>query len=380
MGSQSIDKAAHEVRRALIEAGQVEPLSQLGADRRRWWCFDLASIAELCFEEILDPDNIDQPAWTAWLERMGPDFELPSWERIEDAPDATLGSRYWLLSKGERVGTVQLSDTPSDWGALYLLCLFVLPHARGRGVASGVLQAAASEMSKRSGAGLRLDTSWLWQKNVRFYLQRGFRVYDWKRSIGFILNPQAPKWTFEVSDEEARFLVSNEPLWIARRKGDRLELEQGKEPEQKDPYALSTFAVLLALEGWPLVCDESSWIHRHASADAGHPAGLAEKIGLFEEFATEAGWVIATPEIPGRRAWVAWSHGENYGERQAILRMTKAVCFARKLPINEDQWQFLERLHPALMEDFLRQAATSENDPGWTQTLQRFIEQAEQIE
>ena len=60
-----------------------------------------------------------------------------------------------------------------------------------------------------------------------------------------------------------------------------------------------TFAVQLALAGWPLIRSEEDWEKRYHSSDAGQPEGLAYKIEIFEAVARERGFYVRTPRIPG---------------------------------------------------------------------------------
>jgi hypothetical protein len=60
-----------------------------------------------------------------------------------------------------------------------------------------------------------------------------------------------------------------------------------------------TFALHLALAGWPLVRSEEAWERRHSWSDSGEPEGLAYKIEIFEAIFRERGFEIRTPRLPG---------------------------------------------------------------------------------
>jgi hypothetical protein len=60
-----------------------------------------------------------------------------------------------------------------------------------------------------------------------------------------------------------------------------------------------TFALHLALAGWPLVRSEEAWEHRYHWSDGGEPEGLAYKIEIFEAVFRERGFEIRTPRLPG---------------------------------------------------------------------------------
>jgi hypothetical protein len=62
--------------------------------------------------------------------------------------------------------------------------------------------------------------------------------------------------------------------------------------------ARSTFAVALAVHGWPLLRAGED-IHEAAVYDAGGPNVLAYKIGLFEAVDRANGFDVRTPRIPG---------------------------------------------------------------------------------
>jgi hypothetical protein len=94
----------------------------------------------------------------------------------------------------------------------------------------------------------------------------------------------------------------------AARQGESLQLDRWPTDAQvsDDPelwrlrlYGTSTFAVALALRGWPLIRSQAHWAAATESSDIGEPEGLALKIAVFEAEAQERGWVVATPRIPG---------------------------------------------------------------------------------
>jgi len=63
--------------------------------------------------------------------------------------------------------------------------------------------------------------------------------------------------------------------------------------------APGTFAVHLALAGWPLIRSKENWEHRYRWSDAGEPEGLAYKIEIFEAVSRKRGFEVRTPRIPG---------------------------------------------------------------------------------
>jgi hypothetical protein len=63
-------------------------------------------------------------------------------------------------------------------------------------------------------------------------------------------------------------------------------------------HARSTFAVALAVHGWPLLRADDD-IDKVAGWDIGGPDVLAHKIAIFEWLARRSGFDVRTPRIPG---------------------------------------------------------------------------------
>jgi hypothetical protein len=172
------------------------------------------------------------------------------------------------------------------------------------------LEAFASIASRHELVGLRLATYWTWQKSLRFYLDRDFWVRLWKHDIQLVREPRLLGRRVTFEGDVARFdLVDADRtrrLWTATRHGDRLVLEETSRDEDDFDLrhlARGTFAMLLALSGWPLVRSDEHWARRHRWSDAGEPEGLAYKIGVFEQVARDRGWVVDTVDIPGLERW-----------------------------------------------------------------------------
>src|SRR5262249_14225428 len=144
------------------------------------------------------------------------------------------------------------------------------------------------------GRGLRVPAYWTWQPAVRFYLGLGLWVENWKHSVVFRSDPRAPEHRVEVADRAARFSIVRrsgavEPLIEAARGEDRLgwaELPalRALRVEERIAHATETFAVALAVRGWPLLRTDASWEERFDSFDCGYPEGLAGKIEIFEAY------------------------------------------------------------------------------------------------
>jgi len=194
----------------------------------------------------------------------------------------------------------------SGMALISISSLYVDPADRRRNIARRALEAVYRASLANGGGGIRLDTHWTWQPSVRFYARIGMWIWMWKRDLVFTWQPELPPYRVEIEGSEARFLIHQEDRWravvTARNLGERL----GWEPDGLDslPIELThtipgTFALHLALAGWPLIRTEEDWEHRHHWCDAGDPEGLAYKIEIFEAVYRQRGFEIRTPRLPG---------------------------------------------------------------------------------
>jgi GNAT superfamily N-acetyltransferase len=189
-----------------------------------------------------------------------------------------------------RLGQPLGSDT------LFLTSLYVEPRNRGRGLAARALDAAYRAAVAQGLAGLRLETHWTWQTSLRWYLRRGWWIRNWKHAIALTRRSDWPAYEVRFDGDDATFGLDGSVLLRARRTGRRLTLTSSS---KHDLHATATFAAHLACAGWPLVRSERDWQQRWHSSDVGGPEGLAVKIAAFERHATEQGWRVDTPRIPG---------------------------------------------------------------------------------
>lgn len=118
--------------------------------------------------------------------------------------------------------------------------------------------------------------------------------------------PALPPYRVEISESQARFLIQQDAQWrtvvTARHLGDRLGWEPDgldQQPREASRCIPGTFALHLALAGWPLIRSEETWARRYDWSDAGQPEGLAYKIEVFEAVDRERGFEVRTPRIPG---------------------------------------------------------------------------------
>lgn len=305
-----MDPTDERNRAAIIEgellarelASVVDPGSS--ADTAAWMACDLAAMIEGCFGVVLEPWTLDAPEGMRWLDRLSESYEPP-----DPALDRGFLRYLWLLDEGERAGTLALPHSAVGHLDLPLWSLYVHPAHRGRGVAGRALRTvheAAREVGMR---GAVLETHWVWQRSVRFYLAQGMWVVGWKRALAFSWVDELPPYTIEGDDERLTLAVelsgARVPWLEATRRGPLLAIEERLDPAAESalrrgaPYAHATLALALATRGWPLVRSEAHWERRHESADLGQVEGLAMKIQVFEALARYWGWEVDTPRIPG---------------------------------------------------------------------------------
>lgn len=287
----------------LVQTGTFAPVRLGGVEERRWLDCDLASLAENRLGDLTDPRQLDERRRADW--QAGATDERPWPLRARSEYERC----YWILEDGEPAGTIALATSTlggNHW--LRVSSFYVFPTYRGRGMGRRAV-GRVQEALARHGLGLRLDTSWCWQRAVRFYLASGMWIYMWKRDLTFCWAPGMPKPQIDVGDDTASLSVplgqDSVVLARARRHGDVLALEEPPPELAKDDrigdaywHSRSTLALALALHGWPLIRSQEDW-KRSYFADAGAPESLAYKITLWEAWAAKHGWLVQTPRIPG---------------------------------------------------------------------------------
>ncbi|MEP7121523.1 MAG: GNAT family N-acetyltransferase [Byssovorax sp.] len=296
-----IEHEVWPVHDELVRKGALAPAALGGDDERAWLDCDLASLAENWLGERLDPRELDEARRRDWQSRALEEPAMPLARRTK------YERCYWLLDGGERKGTMALATGTLGGSRLYLASFYVYPPYRGDGVGRRAM-ARLTDALGRHGLGLKLDTSWCWQRTVRFYLSAGLWVRMWKRDLELCWDPGTPAPILTIGDETATLSVAIEGrptlLARARRRGDVLELDQPAKALSSDErlgeacwHADGTLALGLALRGWPLVRSPEQWA-RSYHADGGPPEALAYKITLWEAWARKRGWTATTPRIP----------------------------------------------------------------------------------
>lgn len=286
--------------RQLIDRKVVEPLSTDEGDTRDWNLYELASLIEGHFHVRLDFAQLSD------IERLAYERRCTYNGEPLVSPHAGYRRPFWLLNNGRRVGTIAI--TMMIWGAnlISIESLYVDPAARRRKVARRALEAVYHAAIESGASGIRLDANWTWQPSMRFYTRIGMWVWMWKHNLVFTWQPELPPYRVEIGDSEARFLIQQDGRWhsavSAWKLGDRLGWKQDDledQPIEMSHCVPGTFALHLALEGWPLIRSDEAWEHRYHWSDAGEPEGLAYKIEVFEAVAREDGFDVRTPRIPG---------------------------------------------------------------------------------
>lgn len=302
---------------ALVEFVDRVPLFQPVApddpdECRLWRACELCTYLEYRLAATPDPRALTDVEILDWSRRG-----LAAGERLGD-PDHLLGYRpYWLAMAGKRLGTVAVAVMGPGWGrpCLRIASLYLFPEERRAGYGTltmGILEGVARHLGLE---GVRLETDWLWQGAVRFYLHRGFWVQNWKRGLSLVRWFADPPYRIRCTAGQMDFVLgggeTGQQAISARRHGDTLIWEEhatGGRDDDPEPLAAAapTFALWLAIHGWPLIRGPLEWERRYRWSDTGMPEGLAYKITVFEGYARHCGFRVDTPPIPGL-VYPSWS-------------------------------------------------------------------------
>ncbi|MFL6236182.1 MAG: GNAT family N-acetyltransferase [Thermoanaerobaculia bacterium] len=287
--------------RQLVAEKVIEPLLTDQGETKAWMLWELASLVEGHLHVQLDGTRLSEE------ERL--DYEC----RVSDghpfgSPHGGYSRPFWLLADGRRVGTIAIGTFYYGMDLISILSLYVDPAERRRGIARRALEAVFRAALANGAGGIRLDSNWTWQSSLRFYARIGMWIWMWKHNLVFTWQPELPPYRVEIDGSQARFLIQQEDQWrlmvTAQNLGERLGWEAA---DLKDlPIEMShcipgTFALHLALAGWPLIRSDEAWERRYDWSDAGEPEGLAYKIEIFEAVFRERGFEIRAPRIPGIR-------------------------------------------------------------------------------
>lgn len=287
----------------LVRDGVLEPLAENNeADLRRWLGWELASLVELRFHHRVDGAALTEEERQLWSHRATDQGSGLS------SPSTCYQRGFWLLDGAARVGTLTLGSLLGR-ALLPIGSLYVLPAHRDRGLATRALEACHRAAMQYELHGIVLNTDWTWQRSLRFYMARKLWVRMWKHDLALVWMRDLPEYRVLATEERAEFQLHAgdwQTLLRATRLGERLVWEEceallvRREPfDEVYHLAPGTFALNLALRGWPLIRSTAAWEERYQSSDAGEPEGLAYKIQVFEAVSRKKNYLVDTPRIPG---------------------------------------------------------------------------------
>jgi GNAT superfamily N-acetyltransferase len=287
---------------AALDPARYARLADDPADVRAFLDHDLASLVENRLGVLVDPRVIGEDERAQWVERA-------TEERRQHRPDFEWQRPLWLIEDGERVGTIAVWPVFAGGTHSLVTSLYVRPDRRGRGIARRALDEIASALTARGLGGLKLETSWTWTRTLAFYAHLGLWVRMWKRELQLVLDPRLARYEVRFDGDVARlsWQIPERDVAhaiVAERHGDRLRILAA--PARSDAgeegwLSEGTFAMHLALRGWPLIESDEAWAKQLAQgwSDGGDWHGLAFRIRRWEAWAARCGWRCDAPRIPG---------------------------------------------------------------------------------
>lgn len=269
---------------------RLEPCGSDPAANARWLAFELASLAEGEFGQVLDPEALTAEQRREWIGRLG--------EWLLSVAPPRYSTRLWIRENGAILGTLAVNESiGTPW--VKLASLYVLVRARGRGIATRVLSLAQEAAILAGGVGIGLETSWVQARPLKLYLKIGFWVRHWKDDINLMRGPVLPEYSVEFTGDTATFAVRGGPTFVATRRGTELEWTQEQTSARYSVDAIATFAMHLAIAGFPLVRSQEAWDHAGMGGDVGGPELLAHKIRHWEAWARSRDRQVLSAPIPG---------------------------------------------------------------------------------
>jgi GNAT superfamily N-acetyltransferase len=293
--------AVARARAALVTQGLARGVASARADTDYFLAAEVAAVLEHCRGRVLDPATLD-PADVAALRAEDPS----ALSELEPVPrEGAL-----VLCEGDaRIGTVCFDDFEGLSPYAQISSLYVAPAWRARGVASQLLDGLAALLSPPY-AGLSLTTYWSWQPAVRFYLRHGCTVRQWKHGLVFLWRGEDVRWRVDFRGDVATFTWHRESesprTWTARRRDGWLDWTEPTPFDIDWSDGTMTFAVLLAMRGWPLARGPETLSEGWRWMDCGYPEGLAARIERWEAWDRHRGLRVDTPRIPSLpyRSWL----------------------------------------------------------------------------
>lgn len=290
-------------RAALTERLAREPILQplVAAEVEPFGLFELADAIAVRCAASLDPDALRDEALRAhWLKRALDGEALSE-------PFVSGRVPYWIVSRGERIGTIAFVVLQASVPTIEISSVFVRPSFRRQGWASRVLtllKDAAFEVGLRR---VSLQVEWNNQDALQFYCAQGMWVASWKNTIELYFARDQPRWQLELVADEARFKVRGRVAAVAHNKGSYLEWSMKKTADKQLKWPLEqTAAVQLALLHWPIIRSDKLWqeqLHKGWS-ESGPFEGFALRILQLEREIDAKGW-----NLPARNPSLAtWVH------------------------------------------------------------------------
>lgn len=309
MNSKEKRRQKEEIYEGVLNFGSFFPLNEKNLDEvERWRGLELSIFIENREMESPNPLEFTQEDQKNWAEKV-----LTVEERALFVSEKhwKFYKHYWVGKVENPLGIFSISLSASSYSCLPVWSLYILPEYRKRGIAEqvlGVLQDAALLFGFQ---GIRLTSDWTWQVPVRFYLKKKFWLHNWKHDLVFVKMKDMPKHRIVKQKEHLRFDLEEKrwwkPLLIAKRQEDDWlswkETLFGLKIKDKNPtlfhLSQNTFALALAIQGWPLIRNEEMWAKRKNHSDCGEVEGLAHKIPIFEAISHNDGFSsFQAPRIP----------------------------------------------------------------------------------
>ncbi len=178
------DSLIAELVAFIAQVPLLQPVERTSvAERHLWRACELCTYLEYRFTGAPDPRSLRDDALREWTARGLASGEAPG------DPNDLLGYRpYWVAISGRRLGTVAVTVRSLGWGepSLWVASLYLFREER-RGGNGTLIMAVLEGIARHLGlGGIRLETQWLWQGAVRFYLRHGFWVANWNRGLSLV--------------------------------------------------------------------------------------------------------------------------------------------------------------------------------------------------
>lgn len=301
------ERLSAALREAACGATRLVPVGDGFEENERWVDRDLASQVEGWHGVAADPSRFTQDHRARCHALLARHARVPT-----VLPDGAFCTRWWVTSQGREAGALATARFAAGAGLLPLSSLYVDPALRRAGVGSEVL-AIAEQAARAVGLrGLAVSVPWCWPTAVRFCVRRGFWVRHWKRDLALQRGDARPPYTVVVAGDQAAFTTRRRgvhlTLYRAARDGARLGWERTDacrellaDPDRFEEAldAEATFALSLALEGWPLARSQGQWERGEAQRKVGGPESLGHRVVAWEREARDRGLTPRTPRIPG---------------------------------------------------------------------------------